>query len=98
MDGYIVNEEDSNMCDGMERNYLSFYSMLISQHDFYTDFNECADPSSNNCSPAENQECINTLGSFVCQCNAGYSMQSRGGCEGIFKYMHAYLLIAIIVM
>ena len=53
---------------------------------FYTDFDECADPSSNNCSLAENQECINTLGSFICQCNAGYSMQSGGGCEGTCTY------------
>ena len=63
---------------------------------FYTDFDECADPSSNNCSLAENQECINTLGSFICQCNAGYSMQSGGGCEGIFKLVH--LLIELLLL
>ena len=84
MGGYIVNETDSNMCDGMEHNCLSLSHVNVSS--FYTDFDECADPSSNNCSLAENQECINTLGSFICQCNAGYSMQSGGGCEGTCTY------------
>lgn len=54
---------------------------------FLTDLDECADPNSNNCSVAENQECINTIGSFMCQCKAGYSTQSGGQCKGILSFL-----------
>ena len=38
MGGYIVNETDSNMCDGMEHNCLSLSHVNVSS--FYTDFDE----------------------------------------------------------
>ena len=34
-----------------------------------TDSNECEDAAANTCE----QECINTVGSFSCACNAGYN-------------------------
>ncbi len=36
----------------------------------FLDINECNDDM-DNCDP--NAECINTLGSFTCSCNQGYS-------------------------
>lgn len=37
------------------------------------DFNECANPANNNCTSLQN--CVNTLGSYTCQCRTGYTGQ-----------------------
>ena len=38
---------------------------------FYADINECEVDDSNNCH--ENAQCTNTVGSFTCSCNPGYT-------------------------
>ena len=38
---------------------------------FFTDIDECANPSKNNCS--SNANCTDTIGSYDCTCEIGYS-------------------------
>ena len=50
----------------------AFFSLIVS------DNNECFDDKGN----CEHQ-CINTLGSYECKCNAGYSLSADGKtCQG----------------
>ena len=42
----------------------NYYTLLL------TDIDECTDSSLNSC----DQICINTMGSFVCECNTGYQL------------------------
>ena len=58
---------------------LCFYLLLIlmtkiTKHQFqffFSDIDECADSSLNNCD--SNADCTNTVGSFTCACNSGFS-------------------------
>ena len=44
----------------------------------FSDIDECAE-SSNLCA----QSCSNTIGSYTCSCNAGYTLNAGGrGCDG----------------
>ena len=46
---------------------------------FLSDINECANGSIHNCA----QQCTNTPGSFVCSCNAGFTLNSnKYSCDG----------------
>ena len=45
---------------------LPFKQLII----FFTDVNECANRTHNNCD--ENAQCTDTPGSFICTCNPGY--------------------------
>ena len=44
------------------------------------DINECTSSDSHNCSGLE--VCMNQLGSFQCNCLAGYTRSTSGMCEG----------------
>ena len=47
------------------------------------DINECIE-GTHNCSIASNNFCVNTIGSFRCQCNQGYESESpQEACTGI---------------
>ena len=47
------------------------------------DINECARDEDNNCDP-NNATCTNTVGSFECACNIGYSGDGTvDSCEGM---------------
>ena len=47
----------------------------------YTDVDECL-TEVDTCS--ENETCLNTAGSFICLCNAGYiKSDNESACEGI---------------
>ena len=45
-----------------------------------TDIDECANAAVHQC--PGNSTCQNTLGSFFCQCNIGFSKASDGNCQG----------------
>ena len=52
----------------------------------HTDVNECRENKTLCSNKVE--YCVNTLGSYVCVCVAGYSMNANGTCEGnIYIYM-----------
>lgn len=52
------------------------------------DVNECSDsPSSNNCS--ENADCVNTPGSFECNCRSGY-IGDGVNCTGRLKTLRYF--------
>ena len=40
----------------------------------FADINECSSSSTNGCQ----QVCVNTVGSYMCQCNAGYRLNNNG--------------------
>ena len=63
---------------------INYYSLLlynlpvlyITSH--LTDINECSD-SNGGC----DDDCINTIGSFYCECDSGYTLQTNGKtCNG----------------
>ena len=46
----------------------------------FIDIDECADEGSNDCS----HSCINSVGSFYCECDSGFALQEDGNtCTGI---------------
>ena len=63
---------------------------------FYShiDVNECRENKTLCSNKVE--YCVNTLGSYMCVCVAGYSMNANGTCEGniynIYKYIYCLLI------
>ena len=61
---------------------LYFFSFL-----FYTDNNECL-MGTDRCE----QNCHNTVGSYTCSCNAGYTLNSDGrNCNGMYAQLLLYM-------
>ena len=59
------------------------YEMLVSHTTVLSDVNECT-LNTDGCQ----QRCVNTPGSFRCECNSGYSLNSDGRtCSGEFEVM-----------
>ena len=53
----------------------------------FTDINECADDTLNDC----DQICINTNGSYVCECDSGYLLNDDLiTCSGIIMLRQIY--------
>ena len=51
---------------------------------YITDIDECLD-NNGNCS----HDCVNTEGSYHCECPAGYILQSnKRDCEGEYSWLH----------
>jgi hypothetical protein len=51
----------------------------------FTDIDECKEPHLNNCT----QECINTIGSFSCECKNGFTRKDQTSCDGkLIKFKH----------
>ena len=47
------------------------------------DLDECVNSTYHNCSEAENELCLNTVGSFTCECLQGFDLNaSTNVCEG----------------
>ena len=58
--------------------FIAIYSFGLSFPD--QDVNECEDETIS-CDP--NASCLNTIGSYQCNCNTGYSGTGEdGGCQG----------------
>ncbi len=88
--GFILNN-DQRACDG-ECGYTAQYlsvkmescNLMLSFFVIAIDKDECASPDSNNCQ----QLCVNTPGSYVCQCNAGYQLNDdRSTCRGTLNIL-----------
>ena len=62
----------------MFRNPLDYY-LCIYIH--CIDINECF-KHTHNC--ATNENCINTIGSFLCECSSGYEWDENDACVGQF--------------
>lgn len=70
-EGYIAN---NSRCDGNEYDCGSsvYYTKC-----YNADINECSE-SNGGCS----QFCVNTIGSFMCNCSAGYELVNDTMCIG----------------
>ena len=69
--GYTLNS-DGHACDG--RQGLTTTAIVADYNDCIADVNECDSVATNDCQ----HTCVNTLGSYVCQCNTGYRLNSDG--------------------
>ena len=59
---------------GVSRHYMGSLSLgLISKSSIYADIDECTE-GTDGCS----QICTNTIGTYSCSCNSGYSLASNG--------------------
>ena len=61
---------------------------------YVLDIDECQNTTTHNCP----QECVNTLGSYTCECYSGYRKDAGGICQGMLsyyfiKYRQNYLFI-----
>ena len=70
--GYQLDENGMN-CDGeiqtaFEQQLNDIDSVCAVYH---ADINECESDDSNNCD--ENAQCTNTVGTYICSCNPGYT-------------------------
>ncbi len=63
--GYTLNP-GKYACDGMSNKYYIYFIIIDS---LCVDIDECSD-NSHNCS----HKCINTVGSYVCDCDIGYHL------------------------
>ena len=73
--GYVLNA-DKRSCDGMLV-YFSLFYCLLRTLSLYKDINECA-ANAKLCS--NGSSCVNTNGSYICQCSNGYP-QLNGTCK-----------------
>ena len=52
---------------------------------FFADTNECSSAAKHEC--IVNAICINTNGSYYCECDTGYSGDGLTQCSGVFSCM-----------
>ena len=64
----------------------------------FVDINECANAATNNCT--ESTTCLNSEGSYTCQCKTGYVQQSPYDCQGnvtdistVMDFLHPLYLL-----
>lgn len=72
--GYVVRRNSHCLLQ------LSFRYIAENQNDYLLDINECSEAEC-----PLNSECVNTIGSFECKCNNGYSMNEDNECVGKYK-------------
>ena len=81
--GYTLNS-DGFTCDGI---YNTFNLSLLEINMYIDDTSENNECSSNATEDCE-QICINTPGSYMCQCNAGFRLNVDGRtCDGIKAFV-----------
>ncbi|KAJ8314221.1 hypothetical protein KUTeg_008782 [Tegillarca granosa] len=87
----LVNEEDelfTDECIGYFFNNIFLFHITLSINLHYPDIDECAVLA-----PCENGGvCINTVGSYFCNCMTGYSGDVCQICKNIFKTVNYYFL------
>uniref|UniRef100_A0A3B3VK73 Latent-transforming growth factor beta-binding protein 1 n=1 Tax=Poecilia latipinna TaxID=48699 RepID=A0A3B3VK73_9TELE len=71
---FCQGETQSTVNSHFSFSVTTFFSALLD----LADINECSMP--NKC---QNGQCVNTEGSFTCECNDGYSKSWRGLCEDV---------------
>uniref|UniRef100_A0A8B9JTQ2 Latent-transforming growth factor beta-binding protein 1 n=1 Tax=Astyanax mexicanus TaxID=7994 RepID=A0A8B9JTQ2_ASTMX len=74
--GYKLNGLQTT-CIDRQKQLLNFLPVTVHEINF-TDINECAIP--NKC---PNGVCVNTEGSFTCECKNGFTKNWRGQCEDV---------------
>ena len=84
LNGFSLNDQN---CTGIIVLHYFCYCALSS-----IDINEC-DTNNGGCE----QDCINTIGSYQCQCSEGFQFTSnRRNCTGNLKTLHCLMYILII--
>lgn len=84
--GYFLETNNHN-CTGIILNDRIIYYLQP-----LTDINEC-NTSNGGC----NQTCVNEIGSFHCECDSGYTLDSDGfGCTGKMKTVSVYRLLVFV--
>ena len=79
MPGYQLNM-DNVTCSG-KSDHNSFYVYKRNYYVLYLDVNECAENGT--C----DQDCTDTVGSFICSCYNGYELDDNGrSCNGMYIY------------
>ena len=58
---YIIHDHDN-----------AFY-YVCHVYNFPTDIDECKSDTDNICNEVDNSQCINTEGSYICDCEIGYT-------------------------
>ena len=86
--GYTLDTSNNQHCIGIhDITACTVMNTVIITND--ADINECE--SLTNCSMADNKECINTNGSYSCNCIPGYFQTELNGiCKGKNKYIKLY--------
>ncbi|KYM87211.1 Fibrillin-2 [Atta colombica] len=75
---------EGNKCIGknsynkITQNYFNFFLLTHAARDSWTDIDEC-EWRHDRC----DQKCVNTIGSFVCACRAGYTLILRSQCQDV---------------
>jgi len=76
---------------------MSFILYALPVMLIHSDVNECAPPESHNCDI--NAMCLNTIGTFTCMCNRGYSgVGTSGTCVGKTLLLTTLLLITVLLI
>ena len=74
------------ICDGMYNINTSGELRLYPSLSDTVDIDECENET-DNCQ----QQCVNTEGSFLCECYSGYEFDSKGICQGIITTYQSML-------
>ena len=70
-DGYELDTNSFNCTSKRSDNYELVFGNVINACHYHADINECLDSSLNNCHV--NGTCFDTMGSYNCSCNVGFS-------------------------
>ena len=77
-----------------QRNIIIICVLNHAHISIHVDVDECAD-GTHDCSPIT-QTCINTIGSFTCECSSGYELDGDGTtCNGMYKHLVLFWLYHI---
>ena len=73
---------------------IVIHVLLILNSDYFVDTNECSSLSTNACQ----HNCVNTPGSYTCQCRTGFRLNANGrNCTGL-EYTRFIMKIILIIL
>ena len=76
-----IQEKNQDVCNCCVFTALLWY---LQKHNFSSDKNECASPDTNKCKLVNNVVCVDTNGSYVCNCvNSSYVKSQDSVCVGM---------------